>query len=177
MLSARWHLVALCLLGLLAGVAGSVFVALPGLPLSYDAARSRWNNYRLDHYQIELQLDSPWQQSHLLLEVRKEKLVAGIDLRNGSPLTPGALAAQSLWLPIDRMFDRITNLGRHQYTWQERLGGLSPWLAQQLHLCIDPPTQIRYHSQLGYPAEVRLIRNTCALRGEIHVLLRVTELV
>lgn len=160
-----------------AGIVAGLLANPLAPPQSYLASRARWEHERLHHYQLEIELTSPWREIHLMLEIRDEQVIGGYNVRTGMPLSVGELATQRLWLPVDRLFDRVELLVHHNPTLPERIGGLAPAMAGRLKFCIDPPPQIQYHPRYGYPQSIRFFQNTChAAQGVSTVVVAITDL-
>jgi hypothetical protein len=163
---------------LLALVAAMLAVLLAQVrsPLTYSSARERWERQAPQHYELEVEAQAEGVAMHLLLEVRDEQLVRGINLRTGALLTADHLAPYRTWLPIDRLFDLIELRSYGGNTWRHRVAALTPGVAQQLQWCLARPMRVGYDPQLGYPATVRFRENVCSPNEPLEVHLGVTPL-
>lgn len=157
----RWPAL-LALTGALSLTAVLVMLAvLPGLPVYHQGARTRWEQQAPRRYQIEVRLNNAWMGGRAVLAVEDERLVAGVALPSGRPLSPRELRAFGDVFPVERMFYRIERLMRWPPTWQGKVARVLPWLRPMLHPCLAPPTIIRYDLRLGYPVEIRERGSPC----------------
>lgn len=163
--------------GLLVAVLAVVLSAyLFHAPFTYESAHARWEQQALEHYALEVEARDDQIDLHLLLEVRDERLVSGVNLRTGKRLTADDLAPQLTWLPVERLFDRIELERYISTTWRHQVADLAPWVAQQLSWCYVRPMHVAYDPQLGYPATLRFRHNVCSTHNALDVRFVVTPL-
>jgi hypothetical protein len=145
-------------------------------PLTHESARAAWARQALRHYSMEVAAQTDNVNLHLLLEVRDERFLGGVNLRTGAQLTPNDLAPYLIWLPVDRLFDWIELQRYVDNTWQRRVADLAPWAAQQLGWCYAQSLRASYDPQLGYPATVHFRKNVCSPHDGLEVHISITPL-
>jgi flagellar biogenesis protein FliO len=168
--------VSVALLAALAAVLAALAQAWLWVPLTHSSARERWDRQDLRHYEMEVVAQADGIDLHLLVEVRDEQLVRGVNLRTGSRLTADQLAPYLIWLPIERLFDRIEVQRYSGTSWRHQVAELSPWIAQQLRWCLVRPLHAVYDPQRGYPSAVRFRHNICSPRKALDVRIGITPL-
>ena len=134
-----------------------------GLPqLEHQRARARWEQRHPRHYT----LDASWQDGlgtarHVHLEVRDNRVVAGVDRDTGDPLSPLQVTVAARFVSVDALFEHIAVARRPPPTWRDQLARTLPALAPLLSPCLRPVPDVRYDPELGYPVHVHPRASPC----------------
>lgn len=145
----------------LACVAGLLVVLLPLLPFQHQWARRRWEQQRPRHYELEVAWANGWNFGDVLVEVRDNRIVNGVDLDRRQPLDLDNLYSAGYFASIDNLFRLIDGQIRPSSNWRYQLSRYHPLLAHQLDPCAAPLPRVRYDAEYGYPTTIDYYDSSC----------------
>lgn len=155
---------------LLAVACGAALYAAPaGLLPRNAAARGQWQAQQVRGYTMTVRwtfgsmVNGPWQ-----LNVVGRRVVSGIDLETGKPLSRTALRAAETQLPVELLFEAIAReLSPSQANTPQSLLAryLPPQLHDRLDKCAPPIPAVVYHPELGYPQGITVFPSPCFRAG------------
>ncbi|HEX5692228.1 MAG TPA: DUF6174 domain-containing protein [Roseiflexaceae bacterium] len=147
---------------LVACIGGGLAVALPMLPFSHQQARTRWEEQKPRHYEIDVTWARGWSFGHAQVEMHDGQLVRAVDLDTGQPLGPSKRSDAGYFASVDNLFAVIDQRLQSDWYWRVQLQMNYPQLAHRLYKCVAPLSDVTYDAQYGYPTDMTYNDGWCA---------------